>query len=138
MDRRLTHATAEKRPGMGRRRFPALSKGEMGSGYAQHHGEEREQERSGGGARRQSELADYGSGTDELRRGISSAWRHDRLGNQRGNEERDPGFIAEQTAASMAVLNARNRVRDSRLLPNCDEQVMSLGDVTFLFIFFFY
>ena len=39
-----------------RRRFPAVSKGEMVSGNAQQQGEKREQERRGGGARRRSEI----------------------------------------------------------------------------------
>ena len=54
------------------------------------------------------EMPKHGHGYPQLRRGISLAWRHDRLGNQRGNEERDPGFIAEQMATLLMALNALN------------------------------
>ena len=74
--------------------MPARNNGEMGSGDAPQHGEEGEQERSGGGARRRSEIAEYGVGNCNSDERLGVILRCDLIGAKGRKEEEGEGFIA--------------------------------------------
>ena len=119
-----------------RQRFPAVSKGEMGSGDAQQHGEKREQERSGGGARRRTELAEYGGGTGNSDERFLRL-RDEMEPGKRGKGGGGQGLYSHGLRQEIYGLKrAEIRGRKSRVDFNHDEQVTS-GDVIIPFLFLF-